>query len=52
MCQDKLMRFSWIIQPGQRLTTGPELSVARREVTNCVEPTRGRMIGHNESEGV
>jgi len=36
--QGKLMQISWTIQPGQRLTTGPEQSFARKEVTNYVKP--------------
>ena len=46
------MWASWLIQPGQRLTTGPEQNFARRAVTNCVEPKEWRIVGHNESEGM
>ena len=52
MCQDKLMQISRTIQPGQRLTTGPEQNFARKEVTNYVKPKGWRMIGHNASEGI
>ena len=52
MCQEKLMQISWTIQPGQRLTTRPELNFAREEVTNHVGPKGRRMIGHNASEGI
>jgi hypothetical protein len=48
----KLMWASWLIQPGQRLTTGPEQNFARRAVTNCVEPKGWRIAGHNGSEGL
>jgi len=48
----KLMWTSWLIQPGQRLTTRPEQNFARREVTNCVEPKEWRIVSHNESEGL
>ena len=34
VCQGKLMRFSWTIQPGQRLATGPERNLM------CIEVTR------------
>ena len=50
--QVKLMQISWTIQPGQRLTTGPEQNFACREVTNCVKPEGWRVIGHNASEGI
>ena len=46
------MQTSWTIQPGQRLTTGPEQNFARKEVTNYVKPKGWRMIGHNASEGI
>src|ERR1035441_7169366 len=46
------MQISWTIQPGQRLTTKPELNFAREEVTNHVRPKGGRMIGRNASEGI
>ena len=52
MCQGKLMQISWTIQPGQRLTTGPEQNFARKEVTNYAKPKGWRMIGHNASEGI
>ena len=52
MCQAKLMQISWTIQPGQRLTTRPELNFAREEVTSHVKPKGGRMIGRNASEGI
>jgi len=52
VCQEKLMQISWTIQPGQRLTTRPELNFAREEVTNHVKPKGRRMIGHNASEGI
>ena len=52
MCQEKLMQISWTIQPGQRLTTGPERNFAREEATNHVKPKGRRMIGHNASEGI
>ena len=52
MRQGKLMQISWTIQPGQRLTTGPEQNFACREVTNCVKPKGWRVIGHNASEGI
>ena len=52
MRQGKLMQISWTIQPGQRLTTGPEQNFACREVTNCVKPEGWRVIGHNASEGI
>ncbi len=48
----KLMWASWLIQPGQSLTSRPEQNFARREVTNCVEPKGRRIVGHNESEGL
>jgi len=48
----KLMWTSWLIQPGQSLTSRPEQNFACREVTNCVEPKRWRIVGHNESEGM
>ena len=47
----KLMWISWLIQPGQSLTSRPEQNSARRAVTNCVEPEGWRIVGHNESEG-
>jgi len=50
--QGKLMQISRTIQPGQRLTTGPEQNFAREEVTNCVKPKGWRVIGHNASEGI
>ena len=46
------MQISWTIQPGQRLTTGPEQNFARKEATNYVKPKGWRMIGHNASEGI
>ena len=52
MRQVKLMQISWTIQPGQRLTTGPEQNFARKEVTNYVKPEGWRFIGHNASEGI
>ena len=52
MRQAKLMQISWTIQPGQRLTTGPEQNFARKEVTNYVKPEGWRVIGHNASEGI
>ena len=52
MCQGKLMQISWTIQPGQRLTTRPELNFAREEATNHVRPKGRRMIGRNASEGI
>ena len=51
-CQGKLMQISWTIQPGQRLTTGPEQNFACEEATNHVKPKGWRMIGHNASEGI
>ena len=48
----KLVQISWTIQPGQRLTTGPEQNFAREEATNHVKPKGWRMIGHNASEGI
>ena len=36
----------------QRLTTGPEQTFAREEVTNYVKPKGWRMIGRNASEGI
>ena len=48
----KLMWTSWIIQPGQSLTSRPEQNFACRAVTNCVEPKGWRIVGHNESEGL
>ncbi len=50
--QAKLVQTSWTIQPGQRLTTGPEQNFARKEVTNYVKPKGWRIIGHNASEGI
>ena len=52
MRQGKLMGFSWAIQSGQRLATGPELNFAYRAVTNYAKPKGRRMVGHNESEGI
>ena len=46
------MQISWAIQPGQRLTTGPEQNFACEEATNHVKPKGWRMIGHNASEGI
>jgi len=46
------MWASWLIQPGQSLTSRPEQNFVRRAVTNCVEPKGWRIIGHNESEGL
>ena len=46
------MWASWLIQPGQSLTSRPEQNFACRAVTNCVEPKRWRIVGHNESEGM
>ena len=51
-CQGKMMRISWTIQPGQRLTTGPEQNFVRKEVTNYVKPEGWRVVGRNESEGI
>ena len=48
----KLMWASWIIQPGQSLTSRPEQNFACRAVTNCVKPKGWRIVGHNESEGI
>ncbi len=48
----KLMWASWLIQPGQSLTSRPEQNFACRAVTNCVEPKGRRIVGHNESEGL
>ena len=52
MRQDKLVRISWTIQPGQRLTTRPEQNFACKEATNYVKPEGWRVIGHNASEGI
>ena len=52
MCATRLMWVSWIIQPGQSLTSRPEQNFAHREVTNCVKPKEWRIVGHNESEGI
>ena len=52
MRQGKLMQISWTIQPGQRLTTGPELNFVRKEVTNYVKPEGWRVVGRNASEGI
>ena len=41
MRQEKLMRFSWTIQPGQRLATRPEQTAAHREVTNVRSQRNG-----------
>jgi hypothetical protein len=46
------MWASWLIQPGQSLTSRPEQNFAYRAVTNCVEPKERRIVGHNESEGL
>jgi hypothetical protein len=46
------MWASWLIQPGQSLTSRPEQNFAHREVTNCVKPKERRIVGHNESEGM
>jgi len=46
------MWASWLIQPGQSLTSRPEQNFAHREVTNCVKPKGWRIVGHNESEGM
>ena len=48
----KLMWISWLIQPGQSLTSRPEQNSVRRAVTNCVKPEGWRIVGHNESEGM
>ena len=48
----KLMWASWLIQPGQSLTSIPEQNFACRAVTNCVKPKGWRIVGHNESEGI
>ncbi len=48
----KLIWASWTIQPGQKLTTRPELNFACREVMNYAEPKKRRIVGHNESEGI
>jgi len=40
-----LMWASWIIQPGQSLTSRPEQNFACRAVANCVEPKRGGLVG-------
>jgi len=48
----KLMWASWLIQPGQSLTSRPERNFAHRAVTNCVKPKGWRIVGHNESEGM
>jgi hypothetical protein len=48
----KLMWASWLIQPGQSLTSRPEQNFACRAVTNCVKPKEWRIVGHNESEGM
>ena len=48
----KLMWASWLIQPGQSLTSRPEQNFVRGAVTNCVEPEGRRIVGHNESEGM
>ena len=52
MCQVKLTWISWTIQPGQRLTTGPEQNFVRKEVTNYVKPEGWRVVGRNASEGI
>jgi hypothetical protein len=46
------MWASWLIHPGQSLTSRLEQKFARRKVTNCVEPKEWRIVGHNESEGM
>jgi len=48
----KLMWASWLIQPGQRLTTRPERNFAHSEATSCVKPKGWRIVSHNESEGM
>jgi len=48
----KLMWASWLIQPGQSLTSRPEQNFACREVANYAKPKRRRIVGHNESEGM
>ena len=48
----KLMWASWLIQPGQSLTSRPEQNFAHMAVTNCVKPKEWRIVGHNESEGM
>ena len=52
VCQEKLVQTSWTIQPGQRLTTGPEQNSEHKEVTNCAEPEQWQAIDHNASEGI
>ena len=37
VCQAKLVQTSWTIQPGQRLTTRPELNSEHKELTNCAK---------------
>ena len=52
VCQVKLVQISWTIEPGQRLTTGPERNSEHKEVTNYAEPEERLAIDHNASEGV
>jgi len=50
--QAKLVQASWLIQPGQSLTSRPEQNFAHMEVTKYVEPKGRQIIDHNASEGV
>jgi hypothetical protein len=50
--QAKLVQTSWIIQPGQRLTTRPERNSEHKEATNCAEPEERQVVDHNASEGM
>jgi len=52
VCQAKLVQTSWTIQPGQRLTTRPELNSEHKEVTNYAKPEERQVIDHNASEGI
>jgi hypothetical protein len=47
----KLLWISWIIQPGQRLATRPELNLMYIEATRYAKLKERRMISRNESEG-
>ncbi len=48
----KLVLVSWTIQPGQRLTTGPEQNPTYGEATNRAKLGGWRTVGHNASEGI